>query len=182
MLCLVAHAGGIRGTIHSLLTIEECMPAVTIMERLGAPNIPHDEQRMRKSQGLRRLHILLIDGDQNAREKTQHALENGFVVYSVASVSEALASFETFVPDILITEVMVGEESGLDLCRHIRSTTTMDHLPIMLLTSFNTLHDKVAGFDAGADDYVVKPFDAHHINARIRLLARIKRLERRSRL
>jgi DNA-binding response OmpR family regulator len=158
------------------------MPVITIMERLGVPNIPHDEQRGRKPQGLRKLHILLIDGDQNAREKTQHALENGFVVHSLASVSEALASFETFTPDILITEVMVGAESGLDLCRHVRSTASLDHLPIMLLTSFTTLHDKVAGFDAGADDYVVKPFDAQHINARIRLLARIKRLERRTRL
>jgi DNA-binding response OmpR family regulator len=158
------------------------MPVITIMERLGAPNIPHDEQRGRKPQGLRKLHILLIDGDQNAREKTQYALENGFVIHSVASVSEAFASFETFTPDILITEVMIGPESGLDLCRSIRSNASLDHLPIMLLTSFTTLHDKIAGFDAGADDYVVKPFDAQHINARIRLLARIKRIERRTRL
>jgi DNA-binding response OmpR family regulator len=53
-------------------------------------------------------------------------------------------------------------------------------MPIMLLTSCATLQDKVAGFQAGADDYVVKPFDAQHLMARIRLLARIKRLERHS--
>ena len=153
--------------------------AISIMERLGAPNTSQDEQRARKLQGLRKLHILLVDNDQNAREKTQHALENGFVVHSVASVSEAMASLDMFTPDMLITEVMVGQESGLELCRHIRSVASLNHLPIMLLTSFTTLHDKVAGFDAGADDYVVKPFDAHHINARIRLLARIKRLELR---
>jgi DNA-binding response OmpR family regulator len=50
----------------------------------------------------------------------------------------------------------------------------------MLLTSLTTLQDKVAGFDAGADDYVVKPFDARHLMARIRLLSRIKRLEKRN--
>ncbi|MBA2396958.1 MAG: response regulator [Ktedonobacteraceae bacterium] len=152
------------------------------MERLGTTNIHQDEQRMRKPQGLRQLHILLVDGDQNAREKTQHALESGFIVHSVASIGEAYTSFEMFMPDMLITEVMVGQESGLNLCRHIRSNPALNHLPVMLLTSFTTLHDKVAGFDAGADDYVVKPFDAHHINVRIRLLARIKRLESRTKL
>jgi DNA-binding response OmpR family regulator len=50
----------------------------------------------------------------------------------------------------------------------------------MLLTSCATLQDKVAGFQAGADDYVVKPFDTHHLMARIRLLARIKRLQHRT--
>jgi DNA-binding response OmpR family regulator len=158
------------------------MLVVTTMERSGVPNILHDEQRTRKPQGLRKLHILLVDGDQNAREKTQHALENGFVVHCVASIREAYASFEMSTPDMLITEVIVGQESGLDLCRHVRSIAALHNLPIMLLTSFTTLHDKVAGFDAGADDYVVKPFDAYHINARIRLLARIKRLEIRTKL
>lgn len=152
----------------------------TIMERLGAPDIAHDEQRARKSQGLRQLHILLVDSDLNARERMQHALEHSFIVHAVSSIIEARASLDEFIPDILITEVMVGQESGLDLCRLVRGTATLHHLPVMLLTSFTTLHDKVAGFDAGADDYVVKPFDVHHLTARIRLLARIKRLERRT--
>ncbi len=109
----------------------------------------------------------------------QQALANGFAVRSVASVKEALDSLTLCLPDILISEVIVGQESGLDLCRYVRSSPSWQHLPIMLLTSLTTLHDKVAGFDAGTDDYVVKPFDAHHLQARIRLLARIKRLERR---
>ncbi|MBV9614353.1 MAG: response regulator transcription factor [Ktedonobacteraceae bacterium] len=152
------------------------------MERLGVSNISHDEPKERKPQGLRQLQILLVDSDSNAREKMQHALENGFVVHSVASVMEALATLEMFTPDILITEVVVGQESGLDLCRYVRNVSSLASLPIMLLTSFTTLQDKVAGFDAGADDYVVKPFDAHHLNARLRLLARIKRLEHHTNL
>jgi DNA-binding response OmpR family regulator len=58
----------------------------------------------------------------------------------------------------------------------------LDTMPVMLLTSCAALEDKVAGFQAGADDYVVKPFDAHHLIARIRLLARIKRLEQHTRI
>ncbi len=110
----------------------------------------------------------------------QHALGGGFVVKCVGSVTEAKELLNAFVPDILISEVVVGQENGLDLCRYVRSQSSLRHLPIMLLTSLTTLHDKVAGFDAGTDDYVVKPFDILHLQARVRLLSRIKRLEQRT--
>lgn len=78
---------------------------------------------------------------------------------------------------MLICEVCIGQESGLELCRYVRRSPSLRFLPVMLLTSLATLQDKVAGFDAGADDYVVKPYDARHLVARIRLLSRMKRLE-----
>ncbi len=84
-------------------------------------------------------------------------------------------------PDMLITEVLLADESGLDLCRSIRTgRESLQKLPIMLLTSLMTLRDKVRGFEAGADDYVVKPFDGRHFITRIKLLARIKHLEPRT--
>jgi DNA-binding response OmpR family regulator len=129
---------------------------------------------------VRRLNILFIDSDLNAYEKMQQALGSGFVVRYVASVRDAKELINTSPPDIVISEVIVGQESGLDLCRYIRGIASLRHLPVMLLTSLTTLQDKVAGFSAGTDDYVVKPFDALHLQARIRLLARIKRLEQRT--
>jgi DNA-binding response OmpR family regulator len=132
----------------------------------------------REPQSLRRLKILFVDSDLNTYEKMQRALGNGFIVQHVASVTEAIEILKTSVPDILISEVNMGQENGLDLCRYVRGKTMLHYLPIMLLTSLTTTQDKIAGFNAGADDYVVKPFDAHHLQARIRLLSRIKRLER----
>jgi DNA-binding response OmpR family regulator len=129
--------------------------------------------------GMRRLNILFVENDQNIQEKMQNALGDDFSVRCVTSVAEAKECLQAEQPDILISEVVVDQEDGLELCRYVRSTPTLSHLPVMLLTSLTTLQDKVAGFDAGTDDYVVKPFDAHHLRARIRLLARIKRLERR---
>jgi DNA-binding response OmpR family regulator len=127
---------------------------------------------------LRRLHILFVDSDVNARDKVQQALGSGAIVQWAATLTEAERYLVTYVPDIVISEVQLGrEDGGLDLCRSVRSTPSLRHLPIMLLTSLTTIQDKVAGFDAGADDYVVKPFDARHLMARIRLLTRIKRLE-----
>ncbi len=99
------------------------------------------------------------------------------MVDHVTSLSEAIHFLENTFPDVIISEVLIGQESGLDLCQAIRNSNLLCHLPIMLLTSRTTLQDKIAGFSVGADDYVVKPFNAHHLMARIRLLARIKRLE-----
>lgn len=128
------------------------------------------------SQPLRRLHILLVDSDQHAREKVQQALGSGFVIRHASSLEEARRCLEEYMPDVLVCEVVLLNASGLDLCRLVRSSLAWRHLPIMLLTTRSTLHDKIAGFEAGADDYVVKPFDIPHLQARIRLLARIKHL------
>ena len=130
-------------------------------------------------QTLRRLYALLVDADPEACMRMQQALDDSIVLRSATSVAEARRCLAESVPDVLICEVRIGEESGLELCRFIRVTPSLTHLPIMLLTSFATLQDKIAGFEAGADDYVVKPFDARHLVARIRLLSRIKRLEQK---
>lgn len=109
------------------------------------------------------------------------ALETDFVIQCVNSVSDAYTYLNTLpVPDMLISEVVVNEESGIDLCHYVRTSSSLNHLPIMFLTSRANTQDKVTGFQAGADDYVVKPFDVRHLKARIRLLARIKRLEQRT--
>ncbi|GHO45449.1 response regulator [Ktedonospora formicarum] len=129
---------------------------------------------------MRRLSILLVDSEEYACEKLRRAVGDQFTVQCVSSLQEAKQALEASMPDILITEFQFGQDNGLELCRYVRSNASLSSLPIMLLSSFSTLQDKVAGFDAGTDDYVVKPFDAHHLLARLRLLLRIKRLERRS--
>ena len=128
-------------------------------------------------QRLRRLHILLVDDDPGAFMRIQQALGSDFHLYHAQSLFQARQHLMEYVPDIVICEVQLGQESGLELCRFIRNTPTLQYLPIMLVTSLTTLQDKIAGFDAGADDYVVKPYDARHLMARIRLLTRMKNLE-----
>jgi len=128
-------------------------------------------------QRLRRLHILLVDDDPGAYNRIQQAIGSDFYLYHAQSLVQARQHLIEYVPDIVICEVKLGKENGLELCRFIRNTPTLHHLPIMLLTSFTTLQDKITGFVAGADDYVVKPYDARHLMARIRLLTRMKYLE-----
>ncbi len=124
-----------------------------------------------------RLKVLVVESEAGSRERIQQALVKDYLVQCVSSLPEAWTQLEVHPPDILIAEVVVGKESGLELCRMIRLHPTLQRLPVMLLTSLATIYDKVAGFEAGADDYVIKPCDTRHLLARIRLLARIKRLE-----
>lgn len=105
------------------------------------------------------------------------ALGDGFLLSCATGITEAKQALHASPPDIVICEVRLGQESGLDLCQYMRSLPFLKRLPIMLLTSRATLPDKIAGFDAGADDYVVKPYDPHQMPARLRLLARVKHLQ-----
>ena len=131
-------------------------------------------------QKLRRLQILLVDNDPHSREKVQQALDSGFSMRFACSLDEAQSALEEYMPDVLICDVHLSRSNGLDLCRLIRRSSAWRHLPVMLLTNLSTLQDKVAGFDAGADDYVVKPFDGPYLVGRVRLLSRIKRMEHES--
>jgi DNA-binding response OmpR family regulator len=124
------------------------------------------------------LSVLVVDGNPASRERVREALGARCVVRFAGGVREALAALHTQLPDLLVSEVDLIDGSGLDLCEEIRATPTLKRLPIMLLTDRASINDKVAGFQAGADDYVVKPVDDRLFHARLRLLDRIKRLEK----
>jgi DNA-binding response OmpR family regulator len=124
------------------------------------------------------LSVLLVDGNPASREHVREALGAQCVVRFASGMGEALAALQTQLPDLLVSEVDLADGSGLQLCEAIRATPTLKRLPIMLLTDRASINDKVAGFQAGADDYVVKPVDARLFHARVRLLDRIKRIEK----
>jgi DNA-binding response OmpR family regulator len=125
------------------------------------------------------LSVLVVDGNPASRERVREALGAQCVVRFAGGLHEALAVLHAQPPDLLVSEIDLTDGNGLELCEEIRATPKLKRLPIMLLTDRASIHDKVAGFQAGADDYVVKPVDARLFHARVRLLDRIKRLERR---
>jgi len=126
------------------------------------------------------LTILVVDPNETLRARIRQALSDGYEVYEATSGAMALAALMDRVPDLLITEVDLPDFSGFELSMRIRQTTALARLPIMLLTTRAALQDKVSGFQAGADDYLVKPFDPRLFSFRVRLLCRIKGLEERT--
>src|SRR5215470_83841 len=137
------------------------------------------EEPVAMSTKERHMNVLVVESNPTARERVIAALGEFYTVHFVSGASEALTAVDAQLPDLLVTEVDLEDGDGLALCEQVRARPTGARLPIMLLTSRTSIRDKVAGFQAGADDYVVKPLDTRLFYARVRLLCRIKGLDRR---
>ncbi|HEX9035794.1 MAG TPA: response regulator transcription factor [Ktedonobacterales bacterium] len=124
-----------------------------------------------------RMRVLVVESNLAAREGVRSALTEHYSLLFAGGRREALEMARDENPDLIVTEVDLPDGDGLALCADIRGDQQTERLPIMLLTSRATVQDRVAGYTAGADDYVVKPFDARLLHARIRLLARIKGIQ-----
>ncbi|POX56491.1 DNA-binding response regulator [Streptomyces sp. Ru71] len=115
--------------------------------------------------------VLLAEDDRAIRHALERALTlEGYRVTAVADGVEALAQAHKSPPDVLVLDVMMPGIDGLQVCRVLRAEG--DRTPILMLTALVETADRIAGLDAGADDYVVKPFDVEEVFARLRALLR----------
>ncbi|MFJ7421357.1 two-component system response regulator CseB [Streptomyces uncialis] len=115
-------------------------------------------------------HVLFVEDDDVIREATQLALErDGFVVTAMPDGLSGLDAFRARRPDIALLDVMVPGLDGVSLCRRIRDESTV---PVIMLSARADSIDVVLGLEAGADDYVTKPFDGAVLVARIRAVLR----------
>ena len=120
--------------------------------------------------------ILLADDDRAIREALTRALSlEGYDVVQAPDGAQALALIESSKPDMAILDVMMPNVDGLTVCRVVRAER--NRLPILMLTARTETPDRVAGLDAGADDYLPKPFDLDELLARVRALLRRARPE-----
>ncbi|TMK53458.1 MAG: response regulator transcription factor [Actinobacteria bacterium] len=118
------------------------------------------------------MHILVVDDDPAVRSSLHRALRlEGYSVGLAGDGSEALAAVDADVPDVIVLDLMMPPPDGLEVCRRLRRAG--NHTPILMLTAREAVGNRVEGLDAGADDYVVKPF------ALVELLARLQALLRR---
>jgi two-component system response regulator MprA len=115
--------------------------------------------------------ILVVDDDRAVRESLRRSLSfNGYSVALAQDGLEALDLIASDRPDALVLDVMMPRLDGLEVCRQLRSTG--DDLPILVLTARDSVSERVAGLDAGADDYLPKPFALEELLARMRALLR----------
>ena len=116
--------------------------------------------------------ILVVDDERAVRESLRRALQlNGYEVDLAADASEALFKLGTdTAPDAMILDVLMPGVDGLEVCRRVRRKG--NRLPVLMLTARDEVESRVAGLDAGADDYVVKPFALEELLARVRALLR----------
>jgi DNA-binding response OmpR family regulator len=119
--------------------------------------------------------ILLVEDDEAIRETTRVVLEDeGYAVVEATSGEEALAAYGRQPPDCVLLDLVLPGMGGFDTCRALRQRSVV---PIIMVTARSDSFDVVAGLEAGADDYVTKPFKPKELAARVRALLRRVRME-----
>ncbi|MEM8746737.1 MAG: response regulator transcription factor [Actinomycetota bacterium] len=114
--------------------------------------------------------ILAVEDDERIRSAVKLALEDeGWIVDEAESGEQAIDLFQRSAPDVVLIDIMLPGIDGFELCRTIRRTSDV---PVVMVTARNDTHDVVAGLEAGADDYLTKPFAPKELSARIRALLR----------
>ncbi|MER6101853.1 response regulator transcription factor [Streptomyces sp. NPDC001832] len=115
--------------------------------------------------------ILIVDDEPAVREALQRSLAfEGYETEVAVDGLDALARTESYTPDLIVLDIQMPRMDGLTAARRLRSAGTTT--PILMLTARDTVGDRVTGLDAGADDYLVKPFELDELLARIRALLR----------
>jgi diguanylate cyclase (GGDEF)-like protein len=119
-----------------------------------------------------KLKIQIVDDDPDILELLESTLESEFAVNKAATGKTALEQIKKDPPNLLVLDYMLPDLDGTEICKILRKDPLFLHLPVLMLTGKGEVEDKVTGLEAGADDYMVKPFDPQELLARIRMLIR----------
>jgi len=121
--------------------------------------------------------ILIVDDEPfNLDLLEQELADYEYVIERAGDGIEALEKTQSFAPDVILLDYMMPRMNGLEVVKNLRATPQHQGIPVILLTAKATQEDKVAGLDAGADDYVTKPFDSFELLARVRAMMRLKEM------
>lgn len=117
--------------------------------------------------------ILVIDDDQAIVELVKVNLEmQGHQIYTASDGIKGLALAHQHRPDLVVLDVMMPDLDGFTVCQRIRQNPLTQSIPVLLLTALGMTKDKITGFDSGADDYLIKPFEISELQVRVRALLR----------
>lgn len=122
--------------------------------------------------------ILIVDDNEDFRSFMQHSLELQYRVKLASNGEEAWDMLPDLLPDLIISDVMMPEMDGIELCRRVKADKRTMHIPVILLTARQAVEEKVKGLEIGADDYVTKPFNMMVLALRIRKLIEQSRYRR----
>src|SRR5918998_1801046 len=118
-----------------------------------------------------RVRILIVDDDRALRDALRRALVlAGYETVPVEDGERALAEVAARPPDAVVLDIGLPDVDGLEVCRRLRGAG--ERVPVLMLTARDAVEDRIDGLDAGADDYLVKPFDVGELQARLRALLR----------
>jgi response regulator RpfG family c-di-GMP phosphodiesterase len=124
--------------------------------------------------------ILCADDEQlNLNLLEAILVAHGYAVQKASTGSEAVALVESSPPDLVLLDIMMPEMDGYEACRRIKSRDSQSNIPVIMITGLDSREARIKGIEAGAEDFITKPFDSQEVLARIRMLLRLKNLNDR---
>lgn len=123
--------------------------------------------------------IFCVEDDSNIRELIDYTLsQSGFAVLSFDNANDFFKGLSDRKPDLVILDIMLPDKDGMSILKELRASSHTDNLPVIILTAKSGQMDKIKGLDAGADDYITKPFDVLELISRVKaILRRINKKE-----
>jgi signal transduction histidine kinase/ligand-binding sensor domain-containing protein/DNA-binding response OmpR family regulator len=116
--------------------------------------------------------ILLVEDNFDLRNYISEQLEDDFTIFEAEDGEKGLEMAEKLIPDLIVSDIMMPKMDGYELCKKVKTDIKTSHIPIILLTAKAAREDKIEGLELGADDYLVKPFDADELKLRVQNLIR----------
>jgi putative two-component system response regulator len=137
--------------------------------------IRRDRKRFPAAELSRGTVLIVEDDPQNARLLTRLLTADGFAVEVVGDGAAALAAVGRRPPDVVLLDWMLPKLTGIEVCQRLKRDRTTRLIPVVLLTALDARENRLAGINAGADDFLTKPYNAEELRARVHSLVRLKR-------
>jgi len=145
--------------------------------RILAPTIQNPKSKIQNGDDFMANKVLIVDDEPfNLDLLEQELADYDYIIERAGDGVEALEKTASFQPDVILLDYMMPRMNGLEVVKQLRTNPQQKAIPVILLTAKATQEDKVAGLDAGADDYVTKPFDSFELLARLRAMMRLKEM------
>lgn len=159
---------------YEQIQVDTAPAAATRQQRKKSLKTPFQSHKIKYMLPL----ILLVDDEEEILEFLERILNSRYSILKAGNGMEALKVLEAEAVQLVISDVMMPDMDGFELCRIIKSTIDHSHIPVILLTAKNTIQAKVEGLELGADAYIEKPFSKEHLLAQISSLLKNRNMVR----
>lgn len=133
----------------------------------GAPTAGHAKSEDKPTSHAKRAKILIVEDNDDLREYLQRTLSEDYTTQICTNGKQALNIIGGFMPDLILSDIMMPEMRGDELCQHVKENIETSHIPVVLLTALNSDQHIIEGLKTGADEYIVKPFNLGVLRATI---------------
>lgn len=160
------------------ITPTQAEKAEKVKELAAAPDHPLEEKTTLTNENSRGRTILVVEDEEEIKEYMVERLQKSFIVEQAANGVEALEILQKEHVDLVVSDVMMPEMNGIELCHQIKSDIKLSHIPVVFLTAKNDTDSKIEGLKAGAEAYVEKPFSYEYLLTQIKSLLKNREKER----